>query len=63
MSHNPIYLTAAEAAKILHCDPQVLRNQARKDPAMLGFEVIVIGHRVRIPRDPFIRYLEGGAQS
>ena len=51
------YLTAAEAAKILHCDPQALRRQARKDPTALGFAVIVVGRRVRIPREPFLQYL------
>lgn len=59
-THTPAtpYLTAAEVAAILHCDPQLLRRQARQDAHSLGFPVLVIGRRVRIPRAAFIRYIE-----
>jgi len=55
-----VYLTAADVAPILHCDPQQLRAQAHRDPRALGFPVITVGRRVRIPRAPFLRYLEVG---
>ena len=51
------YLTPADIAPILHCDPQCVREQAKQDPAKLGFPVIIMGQRVRIPRIPFLRYL------
>lgn len=54
-----IYLTAADIAPILRCDPHSIRAQAHRDPSALGYPVIVTGHRVRIPRKPFIQYLEG----
>lgn len=54
---NKIYLTPSDVAAILHCDPQCIRVQAQADPVKLGFPVIVIGTRVRIPRIPFLRYL------
>ena len=51
------YLTPADIAPILHCDPQCIRKQATQDPAKLGFPVIIMGHRVRIPRIPFLKFL------
>lgn len=55
-------ITPAEAAKVLVCDPQYIRSQARKDATKLPFPVIVMGTRVKIPRIPFIAFIEGGAQ-
>lgn len=52
-----IYLTPADVAPIMHCDPQCLRVQAQTDSSKLGFPIIIIGSRVRIPRIPFLRYL------
>lgn len=52
-----IWLTPADVAPILHCDPQCIRVQAQRDPSKLGYPVIVIGSRVRIPRIPFLKYL------
>lgn len=52
------YLTAADVAAILHCDPQLLRQQAHQNPHALGFPVIIIGRRVRIPRAAFVRFME-----
>lgn len=53
------YLTAKEVAGVLGCDPHSIRRQAHIDPRALGYEVIVIGRRVRIPRMPFLAYMEG----
>ena len=54
---DKLLLTPAEASSILGCDPQSLRCQAKEDPDKLGFEVIVMGARVMIPRIPFYRFL------
>lgn len=54
------FITPAQAAEVLRCDVQHLRIQARTAPEALGFPVCVIGSRVRIPRIPFLRYIEGG---
>lgn len=50
-------LTPAEIAEVLACDPQLIRLAAQSNPAMLGFPVIVVGHRTKIPRKPFLAYI------
>ena len=52
-----IFVTPADVAPILKCDPQCLRKQAQTNPSQLGFPVIVQGSRIRIPRIPFLRYI------
>lgn len=53
-------ITPAEAAKVLGCNPNSIRQAARRRPELLGFPVIVMGNRVLIPRIPFLNFLEGG---
>ena len=52
-------ITPAVASELLGCDPQWLRIAARTRPDLLGFPVIVMGSRVKIPRRAFIRFMEG----
>lgn len=54
---NKPTLTPAEIAEVLNCDPQDLRCQARMAPERLGFPVIVVKTRTKIPRIPFLRFL------
>lgn len=54
------FLTPAQIAPILGCDPQDIRVAARLRPDLLGFSVSVIGTRVKVPRLAFIRWMEGG---
>lgn len=49
-------LTPADVAEVLGSDPQDLRIQARLAPERLGFPIIVIKTRLKIPRVPFLRY-------
>ena len=53
-------LTPAEVAPVLGCDAQDIRVQARIAPERLGFNVIVVGTRIKIPRIAFIKYMTGG---
>ena len=55
-------ITPETAASVLGCTPNSLRQAARQRPELLGFPVIVMGHRVRIPRLPFIQFMEGGSR-
>lgn len=52
-------ITPAEAASVIGCDPHYIRVQARTRPELLGFPVMVLGSRTKIPRLPFIQFLEG----
>lgn len=65
---DKVYLTPAEIAPVLGCDPQGIRIMARSHPDLLGFPVIVLGRkedsltgaRIKIPRLPFLAYVTGG---
>ena len=56
---DKLILTPADIATVLGADPQDIRVAARLHPERLGFSVIVIGHRTRIPRKPFLDYVMG----
>ena len=51
------FLTPAEAARYLGMDPHGLRLQARIDPGKLGFPVVCVGSRVKIPKKPFLLFM------
>lgn len=55
-------ITPAEASRVLQCDPQYIRSQAQRDATKLPFPIMLVGRRVKIPRIPFIAFIEGGAQ-
>ena len=49
-------LTPVEAARVMHCNPDLIRIAARQRPELLGFPTVVVGTRTKIPRIPFLRY-------
>lgn len=53
-------ITPAIAGEVLGIDPQNVRLQARNNPQRLGFPVICYGSRVKIPREPFVRFVRYG---
>jgi hypothetical protein len=53
------FLLATDVAKFLGSDAHHIRVQAQKDKSKLGFPVIVIGTRVKIPKEAFLNYLRG----
>lgn len=53
------WLTPAQVAPIIGADPQWIRWQAHNDQGKLGFPVIVIRSRVKIPKEPFIKFMLG----
>lgn len=55
------WLLAREVAEILKCDPHTVRVWARQRPETIGFPVSVVGSRVKIPKRPFIQFMEGKA--
>lgn len=53
-------ITPAIAAAVIGCDPQAIRVAAHTEPESLGFPVIPIKSRTKIPRRAFIRFMESG---
>jgi len=53
------FLTPAQVAEVLGCDPQGIRVWARQRPEGLGFPVCLVGSRVKIPRRAFVAWMEG----
>lgn len=56
---NQDMLTPAIVAEYLGVSPQAIRVQAKNRPELLGFPVIVIGSRVKIPKNAFIKFFKG----
>ena len=53
------FLTPKDVAKVLGCDAQTIRVQANRCPERLGFPVSIIGTRVKIPKQAFLRFMRG----
>lgn len=53
------FLTVDEVSRFLHCSPQLIRDQAEREPKYLGFPISKIGHSYRIPREGFLRWFRG----
>lgn len=53
-------LLMADIAPFIGADPQNLRSQAQDNPNMLGFPVIVVGSRVKVPKAGFVHYMKYG---
>lgn len=53
------FLTVAQVAKCLKCEPQLIRDQAERQPQYLGFNISRFGHAFRIPRLAFIAWMKG----
>lgn len=56
-SSDRIHVNAKDIAPIINADPAWIRFQAHKDPAKLGFNVIITNRRVKIPRKAFLQFL------
>ena len=55
------YLLPREVAAVLGTDPYSISVWAKQKPEALGFPVIRIGTRTKIPKRAFLKYMEGGA--
>ena len=54
-----VTLTPAQVASVLNSDPQQIRVTAKQRPELLGFPIIIVGNRVKIPREPFLKFMRG----
>lgn len=52
-------LTVKQVAEFLGCDPQLIRDEASKSPALLGFSISKVGHSYKIPRVAFVNWAKG----
>ena len=50
-------LNVADIAPLFGCSPQDIREQAKADRNLLGFDVCFVGRRIFIPRIPFLKWL------
>lgn len=53
------FLSPSDIAEVLGCNAYTISIAARDCPERLGFPVTRLGTRTRIPRKPFINYVEG----
>ena len=51
------FITPQDAADVLQCSAQLIRIQARDNPEALGFPVIRVGNRTKIPRKAYVRFM------
>lgn len=56
---NKIMLTPVEVGPIIGCRPHNINLQVANDPSKLGFPVIKVGCNVKIPREAFLKWLDG----
>lgn len=54
---DQLWLTPADIAPVLECDPNLIRRQAQEDPSKLGFPVVVLCSRIKINRKGFLRFI------
>lgn len=57
---DKLFVTADDVSEVLNCDPQTLRLAVRERKDLVGFPCSMIGKTLRIPRQAFIKWVEGG---
>ena len=55
-------LTCQQVAPVLGANPATIHAQAMDAPYMLGFPVICMGSRVKIPKRPFLKFMREGVR-
>ena len=59
-SINKEFLIPSDVAEFLGCDKYSINVQAKENPDKLGFPVVVMGSRVRIPKAGFVYFCKYG---
>ena len=52
-------VSVKQAAEYLGCDPQLIRDEASKNPKYLGFPIAKVGHAFKIPKEGFVNWAKG----
>ena len=51
---------APTVARVLGASPSTIHGKAAERPELLGFPMIMVGRRVKIPKRAFIKFFQGG---
>jgi len=54
------FLIPEDIASFLGCDKYSINVQAQKNPDKLGFPVVILGSRIRIPKEGFVFWYKYG---
>ena len=54
---DKVFLVPKDIAPVLRCDPYSISLMARDYPEALGFPVVRLGNRTKIPRIPFLQFV------
>lgn len=54
-----VMLSSGQVAQIIGVSEYSIRQQAAVNAAALGFPVCIMGSRIRVPREAFLRWLDG----
>ena len=58
-SSDKLFLSPGDICSVLGSNPQTIRVTARQCPELLGFPFTFTGNRMKIPRIPFLNFIEG----
>ena len=53
------FLTPEDISGVLGSNPQTIRVTAHQRPDLIGYPFTFAGNRMKIPRIPFFRFVEG----
>lgn len=55
---DKMFLSPDDICGILGSNPQTIRVTARQRPDLIGFPFTFMGNRMKIPRIPFLRFID-----
>lgn len=50
-------LDVKQICACIGCDPMTFRIRARSNPEQLGFPIIIIGSRIKAPKEAFLKFM------
>lgn len=60
IARTKAFFTPVQVSGVLGCNPYLINVQSKKNPEALGFPVIRVGNRVKIPAAAFLAYMGAG---
>ena len=59
---DKMMLSPKDIGEVLGSDPGTIRLTARMAPERVGYPFTFVGNRMKVPRDGFLRWYDGGKQ-